>query len=92
MLVSRRSREVAGAGEGDRRLERLSCRTANRKATFGELAADAAEAEGCPKDVPLKDPKDFVYIGKTRAPHRCARKIDRGPRGFTQGREAARPC
>jgi isoquinoline 1-oxidoreductase beta subunit len=35
----------------------------NNKATFGQLAADAARQQ-VPQDVPLKDPKDFVYIGR----------------------------
>src|SRR6266702_4417243 len=35
----------------------------NRKATFGELAADAAKPP-VPADVKLKDPEDFVLIGK----------------------------
>src|SRR5712671_948889 len=34
-----------------------------KKATFGELAADAAK-QAVPADVQLKDPKDFVLIGK----------------------------
>jgi isoquinoline 1-oxidoreductase beta subunit len=34
-----------------------------RKATFGELA-EAAATQPVPKEVTLKDPKDFVYIGK----------------------------
>jgi isoquinoline 1-oxidoreductase subunit beta len=49
-----------------------SCTTANsevthkdsgRKLSYGELAA-AASGQTPPKDVPLKDPKDFVLIGK----------------------------
>src|SRR5580704_12061588 len=49
-----------------------SCTTANsevmhkasgRKVSYGELAL-AASSEVPPKDVPLKDPKDFVLIGK----------------------------
>jgi isoquinoline 1-oxidoreductase beta subunit len=49
-----------------------SCTTANsevihkdsgRKLSYGELAL-AASSEVPPKDVPLKDPKDFVLIGK----------------------------
>jgi isoquinoline 1-oxidoreductase beta subunit len=49
-----------------------SCTTANsevthtasgRKLSYGELV-DAASAQTPPKDVPLKDPKDFVLIGK----------------------------
>ncbi len=35
----------------------------NRKATFGELA-DAASKQPVPASVKLKDPKDFVFIGK----------------------------
>src|ERR1700722_16212260 len=34
-----------------------------RKLSYGELV-DAANAETPPKDAPLKDPKDFVLIGK----------------------------
>jgi isoquinoline 1-oxidoreductase beta subunit len=49
-----------------------NCTTANsevihkdsgRKLSYGELAL-AASSEVPPKDVPLKDPKDFVLIGK----------------------------
>jgi isoquinoline 1-oxidoreductase subunit beta len=49
-----------------------SCTTANsevthkdsgRKLSYGEVAA-AASSQTPPKDVPLKDPKDFVLIGK----------------------------
>jgi isoquinoline 1-oxidoreductase subunit beta len=36
---------------------------AGRQATFGELAADAAQ-QPVPADVTLKDPKDFILIGK----------------------------
>jgi isoquinoline 1-oxidoreductase beta subunit len=35
----------------------------DKKATFGQLAAVAAKQK-VPENVPLKDPKDFVYIGK----------------------------
>jgi len=37
--------------------------SSGKSATFGELAEKAA-AEPVPADAPLKDPKDFVYIGK----------------------------
>jgi isoquinoline 1-oxidoreductase beta subunit len=37
-----------------------------KKASFGELA-DAAAKQPVPESVKLKDPKDFVYIGKTFA-------------------------
>jgi isoquinoline 1-oxidoreductase beta subunit len=52
------------------------------KATFGQLAADAAKQE-VPKDVPLKDPKDFVYIGKP-ARRTDARAKSNGSATFTQ--------
>jgi isoquinoline 1-oxidoreductase beta subunit len=54
----------------------------NRKATFGELAADAAKQK-VPEDVPLKDPKDFVYIGKP-ARRTDARAKSTGTAQFTQ--------
>ncbi|HZO03762.1 MAG TPA: xanthine dehydrogenase family protein molybdopterin-binding subunit [Burkholderiales bacterium] len=41
----------------------------DRRATFGQLAADAAKQK-VPENVTLKDPKDFIYIGKP------ARRID----------------
>ncbi len=54
----------------------------SRKATFGELAADAAKQK-VPEDVPLKDPKDFVYIGKP-ARRTDARAKSTGTARFTQ--------
>ncbi|HXM83209.1 MAG TPA: xanthine dehydrogenase family protein molybdopterin-binding subunit [Burkholderiales bacterium] len=54
----------------------------NRKATFGELAT-AAAAQKVPEDVPLKDPKDFVYIGKPAA-RTDARAKSNGSAIFTQ--------
>ena len=53
-------------------VEPASCTTANgevmhaasgRKLSYGALA-DAASSQTPPKDVPLKDPKDFTLIGK----------------------------
>ena len=53
-------------------VEPASCTTSKSRVTngaggkslsYGELAA-AARGETPPKDVPLKDPKDFVYIGQ----------------------------
>ena len=44
----------------------LTHAASNHKATFGELAAKAA-ALAVPDKVKLKDPKDFVYIGKNVA-------------------------
>jgi isoquinoline 1-oxidoreductase beta subunit len=53
-----------------------------RRATFGQLAADAAKQK-VPEDVPLKDPKDFVYIGKP-ARRTDARAKSTGTARFTQ--------
>jgi isoquinoline 1-oxidoreductase subunit beta len=53
-----------------------------RKATFGELAADAA-TQPVPAAVKLKDPKDFVYIGK-RVPRTDSRAKSNGTARFTQ--------
>jgi isoquinoline 1-oxidoreductase beta subunit len=52
-----------------------------RKATFGQLA-EAAARQPVPQSPKLKDPKDFVYIGKSfarriRAPRRTARRSSR---------------
>jgi isoquinoline 1-oxidoreductase subunit beta len=53
-----------------------------KKASFGELAADAAKQK-VPEDVPLKDPKTFVYIGKP-ARRLDARAKSNGTAQFTQ--------
>jgi isoquinoline 1-oxidoreductase beta subunit len=54
----------------------------DRRATFGQLAADAAKQK-VPADVPLKDPKDFVLIGKP-ARRTDARAKSNGSALFTQ--------
>ena len=54
----------------------------DHKATFGQLAADAAKQK-MPADVQLKDPKDFVYIGKP-ARRTDARAKSNGTALFTQ--------
>jgi isoquinoline 1-oxidoreductase beta subunit len=53
-----------------------------RKATFGELAADAAKQK-VPDDVRLKEPKDFVLIGKPLQ-RTDARAKSNGSAQFTQ--------
>jgi isoquinoline 1-oxidoreductase subunit beta len=53
-----------------------------KKAQFGELA-DAAAALPVPTAVALKDPKDFVYIGK-RAPRKDSPAKSNGTARFTQ--------
>ncbi len=52
-----------------------------RKATFGELAAAAAQ-EAVPTDVKLKDPKDFVLIGR-HAPRKDSKSKSNGSAVFT---------
>jgi isoquinoline 1-oxidoreductase beta subunit len=53
-----------------------------KKAQFGELA-DAAAALPVPAAITLKDPKDFVYIGK-RAPRKDSHAKSNGTAQFTQ--------
>jgi isoquinoline 1-oxidoreductase beta subunit len=54
----------------------------DRRATFGQLASDAAKQQ-VPENVTLKDPKDFVYIGKP-ARRTDARAKSNGTAIFTQ--------
>ena len=54
-----------------------------RRAKFGELAA-AAATQTVPVDPPLKQPKDFVYIGKAALPRTDARAKSNGSALFTQ--------
>jgi isoquinoline 1-oxidoreductase beta subunit len=54
----------------------------DNKATFGQLAADAAK-QNVPDDVRLKDPKDFVLIGKSLT-RTDARAKSNGAAQFTQ--------
>ncbi len=57
-------------------------KASGRKASFGELAADAAKLP-VPAEVKLKDPKDFVFIGK-RVPRTDSRAKSTGTAMFTQ--------
>jgi isoquinoline 1-oxidoreductase beta subunit len=54
----------------------------NQRATFGQLAADAAKQK-VPENVTLKNPKDFIYIGKP-ARRLDARAKSNGTAQFTQ--------
>jgi isoquinoline 1-oxidoreductase beta subunit len=56
--------------------------SSGKKASFGELAADAAK-QSVPADVKLKDPKNFVLIGKPAA-RTDARAKSNGTAIFTQ--------
>ncbi len=53
-----------------------------RKATFGQLATDAAKLP-VPQEVKLKDAKDFAYIGR-RVPRTDSRAKSTGTAVFTQ--------
>ena len=57
-------------------------KASGRKASFGQLAADAAKLP-VPAEVKLKDAKNFVYIGK-RAPRTDSRAKSTGTAMFTQ--------
>jgi len=57
-------------------------KASGRKASFGQLAADAAK-QLVPAEVKLKDPKSFVYIGK-RVPRPDSRAKSTGTAIFTQ--------
>jgi isoquinoline 1-oxidoreductase beta subunit len=54
-----------------------------RHAKFGELVAEAA-TQVVPVDVPLKDAKDFVFIGKANLPRPDARAKSNGSAIYTQ--------
>ena len=54
-----------------------------RRAKFGDLVAGAA-TQVVPASVPLKDPKDFVYIGKANLTRTDARAKSNGAAIFTQ--------
>jgi isoquinoline 1-oxidoreductase beta subunit len=64
------------------RVERGVVLSGDRRATFGELATDAAK-QAVPSAVKLKDPKDFVLIGKP-AIRTDARAKSNGTAIFTQ--------
>jgi isoquinoline 1-oxidoreductase beta subunit len=57
-------------------------KASGRKANFGQLAADAAK-QLVPPEVKLKDPKNFVYIGK-QVPRPDSRPKSTGTATFTQ--------
>lgn len=57
-------------------------KASGRKASFGQLAADAAK-QPVPPEAKLKEPKQFVYIGK-RVPRTDSRAKSTGTATFTQ--------
>lgn len=61
----------------------VSHAASNRKASFGELAAKAALQEApLPEDIKLKNPRDFVYIGK-QSPRQDSKPKINGSAQFT---------
>jgi isoquinoline 1-oxidoreductase subunit beta len=64
MLVSAAAQKW-GVGAGSLSVDKgvVTHAASGRRATFGDLAA-AAATQPVPKDVPLKDPKDFKLIGQ----------------------------
>ena len=72
MLVAAAAKRWNVAPDSIRVVNGVVTHTSGKKATFGELAVAAAK-EPVPASVKLKDPKDFVYIGK-RVPGRSARR------------------
>ncbi len=62
----------------------LSHTASKKSATFGEFAEAAAhQALPIPEELVLKDPKDFIYIGKQRLTRKDTGKTD-GSAQFTQ--------
>jgi isoquinoline 1-oxidoreductase beta subunit len=71
---------------GDIRIRKgvVSHAASHKQATFGELAAKAAALPVPePEEVKLKEPKDFVYIGK-RVPRKDSKAKTTGSAVFTQ--------
>ena len=81
MLVAAAA-EKWGVPAGEIKVSKGILEHKNRRATFGELAADAAR-QPVPAEVALKDPKDFAYIGKPAA-RTDARAKSNGSAMFTQ--------
>ena len=82
MLVAAAAKRWNVAPDSIRVVNGVVTHTSGKKATFGELAAAAAK-EPVPADIKLKDPKDFVYIGK-RVPRTDSRAKSNGTARFTQ--------
>ena len=82
MLVAAAAKRWNVAPDSIRVVNGVVKHTSGKKATFGELAVAAAK-EPVPANVKLKDPKDFVYIGK-RVPRTDSRAKSNGTARFTQ--------
>ncbi len=83
MLVSAAARKWrVPAAEIEVREGLVSHAASGRKASFGQLARDAA-AEAVPAEVKLKDPRDFRLIGK-QAPRKDSADKTNGKAMFTQ--------
>ena len=62
----------------------------SKSATFGELV-DAAAKQPAPKEVKLKDPKDFTLIGQPATARRCAGQVQRH-RACSRRTSSCRTC
>ncbi|RLJ64662.1 xanthine dehydrogenase family protein molybdopterin-binding subunit [Sulfurisoma sediminicola] len=82
MLVAAAAKEWQVPAASIRVAQGVVSHASGRKATFGQLAARAAEQE-VPAEVKLKEPAEFIYIGK-RAPRTDSRAKVRGTAIFTQ--------
>src|SRR5438067_3231716 len=82
MLVSAAAQKWNVAPESIGVKAGLITHASGRKATFGELA-DAAAKLPVPQNVQLKDPKDYVYIGKS-FPRPDSKAKSTGTATFTQ--------
>ena len=82
MLVAAAAKQWNVAAESITVKQGVVMHGTGKRASFGQLAA-AAAAQTVPADVKLKDPKDFVFIGKS-APRTDSRAKSNGSAKFTQ--------
>jgi isoquinoline 1-oxidoreductase beta subunit len=82
MLVAAASQQWKVPAESVQVKNGVVFHASGKKATFGELA-EAAGRQAVPTTVRLKDPKDFVFIGK-HAPRTDSKAKSNGTARFTQ--------
>jgi isoquinoline 1-oxidoreductase beta subunit len=82
MLVAAAAKKWKVPADGIKVSAGVVSHASGRKATFGELASDAASMP-VPTSVALKDPKDFVFVGKA-FPRVDAQAKSNGTAMFTQ--------
>ena len=81
MLIAAAAREWKVPADGIAVRDGVLTHASGKKATFGQLASTAGTVP-VPTSVKLKEPQDFVYIGK-RAPRKDARAKSTGTAQFT---------